>query len=89
MASTMLCVPLAWRTAICSSTRRPARWSAGRSSTHDSGHLRTGDVLVVTKLDRMARSVKHLCQIMEALRTIGADLRVLDQGIDTTTRWAG
>jgi DNA invertase Pin-like site-specific DNA recombinase len=40
---------------------------------------------VVTKLDRMARSVKHLCAITEQLQETGADLKVLDQGIDTTT----
>jgi DNA invertase Pin-like site-specific DNA recombinase len=48
-------------------------------------HLRAGDVLVVTKLDMMDRSVKHLCSITEQLRESGAHLKVLDQGIDTTT----
>jgi len=48
-------------------------------------HLRKGDVLVVTKLDRLARSTLHLTQIADDLQTRGIGLKVLDQDIDTTT----
>jgi DNA invertase Pin-like site-specific DNA recombinase len=49
--------------------------------------VREGDVLVVTKLDRLARSASHLYQIVDTLSAEGAGLRVLDDGgIDTTAR---
>ena len=49
--------------------------------------VREGDVLVVTKLDRLARSASHLYQIVNILTAEGAGLRVLDDsGIDTTSR---
>jgi DNA invertase Pin-like site-specific DNA recombinase len=48
-------------------------------------YARDGDVLVVTKLDRLARSVPHLCEIGSRLDTKGVGLKVLDQAIDTTT----
>ncbi len=44
---------------------------------------REGDVLVVTKLDRLARSISHLWQIIETLESKDVGLRVLDIGIDT------
>ena len=47
--------------------------------------LREGDVLVVTKLDRLARSVKHLLDITERLAAKGAALRIIGMGIDTGT----
>ena len=48
--------------------------------------IRAGDVLIVTKLDRLARSIKHLLEITERLEAKGATLRILDgQGIDTAT----
>ncbi|SDH69481.1 recombinase family protein [Roseospirillum parvum] len=47
--------------------------------------IREGDTLVVTKLDRLARSVKHLLEITEAIQAKGASLRILDMGIDTAT----
>lgn len=47
--------------------------------------LRAGDVLVVTKLDRLARSVAHLLDITKALTNKGASLRILGMGIDTST----
>jgi DNA invertase Pin-like site-specific DNA recombinase len=47
--------------------------------------LRPGDALVVTKLDRMGRSVKHLVDVGLSLRDRGVDLVVTQQGIDTTT----
>lgn len=48
-------------------------------------YLREGDTLVITKLDRLARSTLHLCQLVDALSGKGVGLRVLDQSIDTTT----
>ena len=44
------------------------------------GMLRDGDKLVVTKLDRLARSVQHLGQIIERISTAGASLVILDMG---------
>ena len=46
-------------------------------------YVREGDVLVITRLDRLARSTLHLCQIAEALTQKGVDLQVLDQSINT------
>jgi DNA invertase Pin-like site-specific DNA recombinase len=46
-------------------------------------HIRKGDTLVVTKLDRLARSVRHLFEITETLSDKGAALHILDLGIDT------
>ncbi len=48
-------------------------------------YLRDGDALVITKLDRLARSTFHLTQIAESLKEQGIGLKVLDQAIDTTT----
>ena len=48
--------------------------------------LRSGDKLVVTKLDRLARSVKHLGEIVETINKADASLVILDIGgtaIDT------
>lgn len=47
--------------------------------------VREGDVLVVTKLDRLARSVADLVQITEALRGKGVELRILSISLDTAT----
>lgn len=43
------------------------------------------DVIVITKLDRLARSLRQLVALGEELRELGVDLVVLDQSIDTTT----
>jgi DNA invertase Pin-like site-specific DNA recombinase len=47
-------------------------------------YMREGDTLVVTRLDRLARSTLHLCQIAEALARKQVGLHVLDQQIDTS-----
>lgn len=47
-------------------------------------YVREGDQLIVTRIDRLARSTLHLCQIAETLRDKGVDLVVLDQNIDTS-----
>lgn len=48
-------------------------------------YMRPGDTLVVTKLDRAGRSVRHLLELSERLSSEGKALRILDQGIDTNT----
>ena len=47
--------------------------------------LRDGDVVTVTKYDRLARSLKDLLEIVEAIRERGAGFRSLAEDIDTTT----
>jgi len=47
-------------------------------------YAREGDTLVVTKLDRLARSVFHLVTIGERLEEKGVALKVLEQAIDTS-----
>ena len=40
---------------------------------------------IVTRLDRLARSVIHLGQIVERLQEAGADLQIVAMGVDTST----
>lgn len=47
--------------------------------------VRDGDTLVVTKLDRLARSVAHLMEIVAVLSRKGVALHILGLGIDTGT----
>lgn len=47
-------------------------------------YVREGATLVITRLDRLARSTLHLCQIAEALTRKGVHLQVLDQQINTS-----
>jgi DNA invertase Pin-like site-specific DNA recombinase len=48
-------------------------------------YVREGDVFMVTRLDRLARSTLHLCQIAEELERKKVSLQVLDQNIDTSS----
>jgi DNA invertase Pin-like site-specific DNA recombinase len=83
----------ALRAAGCSIIR-----SEKRSSTTGYGwaelkavlsSVRSGDTLMVTRIDRLARSVADLQQIVGALNEKGAFLRVIEQPIDTAARGAG
>ena len=47
-------------------------------------YIREGDTLIVTRLDRLARSMTHFCEIGEFLKKEGVNLKVIDQNIDTT-----
>ena len=47
--------------------------------------LREGDVVIVTKYDRLARSLKDLLEIVEQIKSRGAGFRSLAEDIDTTT----
>src|SRR5208283_3461245 len=47
--------------------------------------IQPGDVLVVVRLDRLARSVSHLLEVIERLEESGAHFRSLRDPIDTST----
>lgn len=48
-------------------------------------NLRAGDVIVVTKLDRLARNMADLISIVGRIEGAGASLRILAMNLDTTT----
>jgi len=60
------------------STERPGLKRAIR-------HLKPGDSLVVWKLDRLGRSVRHLITLVEELKSKGVHFRSLTDSIDTGT----
>ena len=67
-----------------------AEHGSGKSA-HDRGKLqealrfaRKGDVFVVTKLDRLGRSLKDVLEIVDRLAGKNVGFRVLDQSLDTT-----
>jgi len=49
------------------------------------GQLRPGDTLVVWRLDRLGRSLRHLIDVVTALDDRGVGFRSLRESIDTTT----
>jgi DNA invertase Pin-like site-specific DNA recombinase len=48
-------------------------------------YMQAGDTLVIWKLDRLGRSLKHLLEVSEALKERGIALRSLTEGFDTST----
>ncbi len=65
-----------------------------RSGTSRSGReqlelalkvLAAGDTLVVTRLDRLGRSLRDLANIVHEIDAAGAHLRVIEQSVDTAT----
>jgi len=47
--------------------------------------MQKGDVLVVTRIYRLARSMKDLQDIVHELKKIGVELKATEQPIDTST----
>ena len=74
------------RRAARQSTRSTARarHGLGRNSP-DRREVRPGDVLVVVRLDRLARSVSHLLKSLRRVEESGAHFRSLRDPIDTST----
>jgi DNA invertase Pin-like site-specific DNA recombinase len=59
---------------------------ADRPALHDALEFaRSGDTLIVWKLDRLARSMKQLIETVEDLRVRGIGFRSLTEALDTTT----
>ena len=59
---------------------------ADRPALHDALEFtRSGDTLIVWKLDRLARSIKQLIETIENLRVRGIGFRSLTEALDTTT----
>ncbi|HMA72757.1 MAG TPA: recombinase family protein [Xanthobacteraceae bacterium] len=59
---------------------------ADRPALHDALEFaRSGDTLIVWKLDRLARSMKQLIETVETLRVRGIGFRSLTEALDTTT----
>jgi DNA invertase Pin-like site-specific DNA recombinase len=47
--------------------------------------LRSGDTLVITRLDRLGRSTKDLLNLVSELEDLGVNLEVIEQRINTST----
>ena len=68
------------------SEKRSGTSTAGRAELATVlDFLRTGDVLMVTRIDRLARSIGDLQDIVRAVRAKGASLKATEQPIDTST----
>jgi DNA invertase Pin-like site-specific DNA recombinase len=70
--------------------KRSGTTTAGRDALADAlDFVREGDVLVVTRLDRLARSIMDLRQIIDRLAAKGVAFRCLQQGAIDTSRSDG
>ena len=68
------------------SEKRSGTSRAGRTELDTLlAFLRPGDTLVVTRIDRLARSVGDLQDVVRELRAKGAHLKATEQPIDTST----
>jgi DNA invertase Pin-like site-specific DNA recombinase len=65
--------------------KRSATTTEGRDALRTVLFLHAGDVLMVTRIDRLARSIGDLQDIVRAVRARGASLKATEQPIDTST----
>jgi DNA invertase Pin-like site-specific DNA recombinase len=63
----------------------PCKLSKRHGLTNAVNYLRRGETLVVTKVDRLGWSIPNLIDRAAELSDRGVAVRVLDQGIDTST----
>jgi DNA invertase Pin-like site-specific DNA recombinase len=71
---------------VIRSEKRSGTTTAGREELRTVlDFLRKGDVLMVTRIDRLARSIGDLQDIVRAVRARGAILKATEQPIDTST----
>jgi DNA invertase Pin-like site-specific DNA recombinase len=79
----------ALRNAGCEIIRREKRSGTSREGRMELqtllDFLRPGDELVITRIDRLARSIGDLQDIVRALRAKGVALKATEQPIDTST----
>src|SRR6202008_4600770 len=66
--------------------KRSGTTTAGRTELQTVlDFIRKDDVLMVTRIDRLARSIGDLQDIVRELKAKGASLRATEQPIDTST----
>ena len=71
---------------VIRSEKRSGTTTAGRDELRTVlDFLRKGDTLMVTRIDRLARSIGDLQDIVRAVRAKGASLKAIEQPIDTST----
>src|SRR5881409_3202367 len=71
---------------VIRSEKRSGTTTAGREELRTVlDFLRKGDVLMVTRIDRLARSIGDLQDIVRAVKAKGASLKATEQPIDTAT----
>ncbi len=79
----------ALRRAGCETIRTEKRSGTSRTSRTELAtlmdFLRAGDTLMVTRIDRLARSIGDLQDIVRALKAKGVALKATEQPIDTST----
>ena len=66
----------------CSSVEPRPKLDAALDSLHK------GDMLIVTALDRLARTVAHLGQVLERIESVGASLHIVMLELDVRTALA-
>ena len=71
---------------VIRSEKRSGTSTVGREELRTTlDFIRKGDTLVVTRIDRLARSIGDLQDIVRELRAKGATLKATEQPIDTST----
>ena len=71
---------------VIRSEKRSGTTTAGRDELRTVlDFLRKGDVLTVTRIDRLARSIADLQDIVRTIKSRGAALKATEQPIDTST----